>query len=139
MFQKNQARQSFRITKISYPLIRTRTYLCVSGGKKCSFFGKFGVLCFLETRILRFALLPYYQQTLVSILAYMLKGYIYLSLLKCLHSQSPQCQSIRKETGFKFFPWHFPTFYTSNNSKVSFIIMIRIRGGLTQLFLFCSL
>ena len=27
--------------------------------KKCSFFGKFGVLCFLVTPNLRFALLPY--------------------------------------------------------------------------------
>ena len=25
-------------TIISYPLIPTRTYVCVSGGKKCSFF-----------------------------------------------------------------------------------------------------
>ena len=25
------------------------TYVCVSGSKKCLFFGKFGVLCFLET------------------------------------------------------------------------------------------
>ena len=31
-------------------------------GKKCSFFGKFGVLCFLEIPILTFALLPYYRQ-----------------------------------------------------------------------------
>ena len=38
----------------------THTYVCVSGGKKCSFFGKFGVLCFLETSVLRFALLSYY-------------------------------------------------------------------------------
>ena len=29
--------------------------------KKCSFFGKSGVLCFLETPVLRFALLPYYR------------------------------------------------------------------------------
>ena len=29
---------------------------CVSEGKKCSFFGKPGVLCFLETPVLRFAL-----------------------------------------------------------------------------------
>ena len=35
----------------------TYTYMCVSGGKKCSFFGKFGLLCFLETPVLRFALL----------------------------------------------------------------------------------
>ena len=37
-------------------------YVCISGGRKYLFFGKFGVLCFLETPILRFALLSYYQQ-----------------------------------------------------------------------------
>ena len=36
--------------------------MCVSGGKKCSFFGKFDVLCFLETPVLRFALLRYYRR-----------------------------------------------------------------------------
>ena len=35
------------------------TYVCVSGGKKCLFFGNFGVLCFLETLVLRFTLLPF--------------------------------------------------------------------------------
>ena len=34
-------------------------------GKKCSFFGKFCVLCLLETPILRFLLLPYYERYLV--------------------------------------------------------------------------
>ena len=34
------------------------TYVCVSGGKKCSFFGKFDVLCCLERTVLRFAFLP---------------------------------------------------------------------------------
>ena len=42
----------------------TRTYVCVSGVKKSSFFGKFGVLCILETPILRFTLLAYYRQTI---------------------------------------------------------------------------
>ena len=37
-------------------------FLCVSGGKKCLFFGNFGMLCFLETPVLRFALLPYYRR-----------------------------------------------------------------------------
>ena len=37
-------------------------YVCVSEGKKCPFFGKFDVLCFLETPVLRFALLPYYRR-----------------------------------------------------------------------------
>ena len=40
------------------------TYVCASGSLKCSFFGKFGLLCFLETTVLRFALLPYYGQIL---------------------------------------------------------------------------
>ena len=35
-------------------------YVCVSGGKKCLFFGKFGMLCFVETPVLRFTLLSYY-------------------------------------------------------------------------------
>ena len=33
-----------------------------SKGKKWSFFGKFGVLCFLLTPVLTFALLPYYRR-----------------------------------------------------------------------------
>ena len=43
------------------------TYVCVSGGKKCSFFEKFGVLCFLETPVLRFALLPYNQRCMINL------------------------------------------------------------------------
>ena len=91
VFQGNKARQFFRKTNISYPLISTRacayqgvrngnkakrriskrafqglftrvSHVCVSEGKKCSFFGKFDVLCFLETTVVRFALLPYYRR-----------------------------------------------------------------------------
>ena len=40
----------------------TQTYLCVSRGKKCSFFGKFDMLCFLGRHILRLALFPYYRR-----------------------------------------------------------------------------
>ena len=40
----------------------THTHMCVLGGKKCLFFGNFGVLCFLETPVLIFALLHYYQR-----------------------------------------------------------------------------
>ena len=43
----------------------TRTYVRVSGSKKCLFFGKFGVLCFPETPVLRFAILPYYRRFLL--------------------------------------------------------------------------
>ena len=40
----------------------THTCVCVPGGKKRLFFGKFGVLCILVTSVLRFALLPYYRR-----------------------------------------------------------------------------
>ena len=45
----------------------THTYVCVSEGKKHPLFGKFGVLCFLVTPVLRFVLLPYYQRVLPNI------------------------------------------------------------------------
>ena len=40
--------------------------MCVLGGKKNSFFGKFGVFCFLEIPVVRFALLPYYRRYTMS-------------------------------------------------------------------------
>ena len=61
VFQGIKARQFFR-KKWTFP------NLCVSGGKTCSFFGKFGVLCFLEIPVLRLALLPYYRGNEVIIL-----------------------------------------------------------------------
>ena len=39
----------------------THTFQCVSGVKKCLFFRKFGVLCFLVAPVLRFVFLPYYR------------------------------------------------------------------------------
>ena len=53
-----QARQIFRKNKHFVPP-DTHKYVSVSGSKKCSFFGKFGVLCFLVTSVLRLAYLPY--------------------------------------------------------------------------------
>ena len=74
VFQENKARQIFRKTNIFYPLIRTRT--CAYQGVKNNrfwFFGKFQVLCFLETPVLRFSFflitndLPLYiQKTLYN-------------------------------------------------------------------------
>ena len=66
VFQENKARQIFGIM-----------YVCVSGGKKCIFFGKFGVLCFVETPASRFAFLPYYRRN---------KSYASAKAIKtCLH------------------------------------------------------
>ena len=41
-------------------------YVCVPGGKKCSFFGKCDVLCFLETRVSRFAILLYSRRNSIQ-------------------------------------------------------------------------
>ena len=43
--------------------LRTFTY---QGVRNVRFFGKFDVLCFLETPVLRFAFLPYYQRIMVA-------------------------------------------------------------------------
>ena len=40
----------------------THTCACASEGQKCPFFGKFGVLCFLVSSVLRFALFSYYRR-----------------------------------------------------------------------------
>ena len=54
----------------------TQRYVCVSGLKKCLFFGKFGVFSFLEILVLRFVVLTYYgrfllvQSVLFSILCF---------------------------------------------------------------------
>ena len=47
--------------RISKRVFQENKAQCVSGSK-CSFFGKFGVLCFLGTPVLRFALLTYYRR-----------------------------------------------------------------------------
>ena len=60
VLQENKVRQILRRTNISYP--DTHTHVCVSGGKKFSYFGKFGVFYFLVTSVLRFVLFPYYQR-----------------------------------------------------------------------------
>ena len=43
----------------------THTYVCVSGSKKCSLFGKFVMFCFLVAPVLRVALLPYYRRNTI--------------------------------------------------------------------------
>ena len=45
-----------------FEFVGNKANVGVSGGKKCSFLKKFGVLCFFETPVLRFALLPYYRR-----------------------------------------------------------------------------
>ena len=58
VFQENKSHQIFPKTNISYPLIRTRTS-AYHGGRN-----EFDVLCFLETPVLRFTLLPCYRRNI---------------------------------------------------------------------------
>ena len=41
--KKDYLAEILRKSNISHPLIRTRIFVCISGGKKCKFFGKFCV------------------------------------------------------------------------------------------------
>ena len=66
VLQENKARQVFRKTNISYPLIQTRGCVCVKGVRSIRFFRNFGKLCFLGTPTLRFALLPYCRLGMVD-------------------------------------------------------------------------
>ena len=61
-FQKTKARQIFRKTNISYPLIRTRAS-AYQGVRNIRFSENLACFCFFETPVLRFTLLPYYRQT----------------------------------------------------------------------------
>ena len=54
VLQENKARQIFQKTNNSYQGDENQ------GDKKCFFFGKFGVLCFLVTSDLKFVILPCY-------------------------------------------------------------------------------
>ena len=59
--RKQHAKFSDKRTFLT-PLKRTRAYAYHEIKNVRFFFGKFGVLCFLVTPVLRFAILPYYQQ-----------------------------------------------------------------------------
>ena len=64
MLQENKVRQIFR--KKNHLLSPdTYTQVCVSRGKRCSFFEKFDLLCFLVTPVLRFVLLSYYRRNMI--------------------------------------------------------------------------
>ena len=63
-----------------YP--NTHLRMCVLGGKKCPFFEKFDMHCFLVTAVLRFALLPYYRLTYQKFK--ITKLYQKLTVSKCL-------------------------------------------------------
>ena len=76
----------------------TPWYECVSRGKKHFFFGKFAVLCFFETRVLRFTLLAYYRQLLMwhDVIIFLL--YLYLEMFFesiCWFSESSENVSFR--------------------------------------------
>ena len=59
--KKTKQAKFFRETNISYPLIRTRT-CTYQEVRKFRFTGKFGLLCFLVTPVLKFTLLSYYHR-----------------------------------------------------------------------------
>ena len=66
--QKGESQNGyFKKTKVPQIFRKTNILFFISSGKKCLFFRKFGVPCFLETPVLRFALLPHYRRLVVKI------------------------------------------------------------------------
>ena len=61
---RKQIRPNF--PKNEYLFTPWYAHVCVSGVKKCSLFGKFGMICFLQAPVLRFALLPHYRRSKVE-------------------------------------------------------------------------
>ena len=62
-FSRKHSKSNFPKNKHFLPPFLTPcTHTHEIQSKKWSFFGKFGVLCFLETPVLRFSLLPYCRQ-----------------------------------------------------------------------------
>ena len=74
------------------PLKRTRA--CISGVKKCSFSANFGMLCFLETPVLRFAFSPYYRRDVQVSLWYSLDSNIFLKYLKLSYHSCASCSKV---------------------------------------------
>ena len=67
--------------------------MTVSGGKKCLFFRNFGMLCFLETPVLRFALLPYYRT--IQVLQNMRNEQSRNSFYNTVAKKSTECEFIK--------------------------------------------
>ena len=77
----------------------TQTYICILGGKKCLFFGKFGTLSFLVTFVLRFPLLPYHQLVFkfdTGIWMYKSNISIHQQVFLCCISLEANAQNFRK-------------------------------------------
>ena len=97
----------------------THTYVCVSGFKKCLFFEKFGVICFLETPILRFALLSYYRRILV--VAYLNTWILIGTSLKWYASKIHTCivnANTLKKTRSLFKKWSLNLWWISNKTII---------------------
>ena len=89
-------------------LTSPNAHVCLSGGKKCSFFGKLCVLLFLETLVLRFTFLSLFRgntvseiETIASFLSY----------------------HIKKDNTHKYF-LHISTILMTGNCKIQFIAII---------------
>ena len=87
------------------------TYVCISGGKKCSFFGKFGILCFLVTPVLRFALLLYYRPLYGTVFSSCRKQLIDLQN-KSLFSYDRQSYDI------KLYSWQISYSFMDDQSNI---------------------
>ena len=74
-FKKTKHAKFSEKTNISYTPIRARTW-AYQGVRNFRFFGRFGVLRFLETPVLRLGLLPYYRRNIAVKIKTLWKLYV---------------------------------------------------------------
>ena len=84
--------------------------VCIRG-KKCSFFGKFGILCFLVTPVLRFTLLLYYRPLYGTVFSSCRKQLIDLQN-KSLFSYDRQSYDI------KLYSWQISYSFMDDQSNI---------------------
>ena len=88
-----------------------KSYVCVLEGKNCSFFGKFDVLYFLETSVIRFAVLSYYRRNWfmshdLGVLSSGIKfSYIWYILRPTLSFNSKKLQNVSLFFYFSLLEW----------------------------------
>ena len=100
----------------------------VLGGKKCSFFEKLGVLCFLDTSVLRFDVLLYYWQ-IIRLCCVMSFSLIWFSFKGISEMRTPiqYCLNFRRFTGLDNWAGenqvHKDSFKVKNIYKTNYFLL----------------
>ena len=105
------------------------TYVCISGGKKCPFFRKFGVLCFLVTSVLRFGLLFSFRRNEDQVLLVQTRPVKIFGFSKCLITVTGFYRQF--QSTFSRLPKHYDF---QDIMQLLFVDLLNKRKGFSQFF-----